>query len=66
MDINLAGTSIFGATKLVIAAGTQTGNQSTFAITGALSGQRMTIDVDQIGSIIAGQTITTVCRSLYQ
>ncbi|MCI0559884.1 MAG: hypothetical protein MN733_15445 [Nitrososphaera sp.] len=61
IDLNRNGTSIFGGTKLVIAAGTQSGSQSTFTLTTVAVNDRLTADIDQIGSTLPGQTVTVVC-----
>lgn len=61
IDIN-NGTSIFGATKLVIADGAQTGSQSTFVAPTVAVDDLLTADVDQIGSGTAGETVTVVCN----
>lgn len=64
LDINLNGSSVFGATKLVIPAGSQDGSQATFSATPlrASVGSLLTIDIDQVGSSTAGETVTAVCR----
>lgn len=66
VDINRNGTSIFTTPKLTIAAGstcsTAVASASNFATTAALSPlDRLTIDIDQIGSGAAGQDVTVTC-----
>ena len=62
VDINRNGTSIFGATKLVLPAG-QTGpvTQNGFASTALTELDKLTVDIDQIGSTVAGQDVSAVC-----
>jgi hypothetical protein len=66
IDVKNAGTSIFGGgTKLVIAAGATTGNQSTIANASLTESQNLTIDITQIGSTIPGQIISVKCKGAY-
>lgn len=61
-DINNNGTSIFGTTKLEIAAGQTTGTQETFSAAAALAeGDQLTVDIDAAGGTPA-QTVTITCR----
>lgn len=56
-----AGTSLFGATKLVIAAGATTGVQTVFAAPGTLAvGDRLMLDVIQVGSTTPGSDATVI------
>jgi hypothetical protein len=59
-DINLNGTTIWStqANRLKITAGSTTGNTTTFDTAVVSAGDQLTIDVDQVGSTIAGQDIT--------
>jgi hypothetical protein len=65
IDINLNGTSIFGSPKLTVAAGstcsTAISQAANFAVTSAAALQRLTVDIDQIGSVAAGQDVTVTC-----
>ena len=60
LDILKNGASIWanGANRLKIVAGQVSGNTSTFDVTTVSQGDLYTIDVDQVGSTIAGQDIT--------
>lgn len=53
------------ANRLKIVAGSKTGSQTTFDTTTFAEGGVLTIDLDQVGSTIAGQdiTVTVWCRS---
>jgi hypothetical protein len=62
-DINLNGTSIWGATpanRLEIEDAAQYGIQTAFDSTAVVEGDLLTIDIDQVGSTTAGQDITVV------
>jgi len=66
-DINIAGTSIWNATqanRIKIVAGATTGNQTSFDTTAVSAGDLLTIDVDQVGSTIAGQDVTVMLSLL--
>lgn len=66
-DVNIAGTSIWNATqanRVKIVAGATTGNQTSFDTTTFAAGDLLTIDVDQVGSTIAGQDITVMLSVL--
>lgn len=57
--------SIFGGTKLVLAAGsasTDVGTQTTFAAVSAAVGNLIRVDVTQVGSTFAGQDISVMLR----
>jgi hypothetical protein len=54
-----AGTTIFAGTKLVVADGAGTGTQTGFASPGTVVvGDRLTLDIDQVGSTEPGQDLT--------
>jgi len=60
-DINLNGTSIWASTqanRIKIVAGATTGSQTSFDTTTVAAGDQLTIDIDQVGSTVAGQDIT--------
>lgn len=60
-DLNVNGTSIWAATqanRLKIVAAATSGSQTSFDTTALVAGDKLSIDVDQIGSTIAGQDIT--------
>ena len=64
LDVNINGTSIFPASpKLLLAAGT-TGPSTTtnFAAPNAEEGDVVTVDIDAVGSLEAGQDVTAVCK----
>ncbi len=61
IDINVNGMSIWNVTpanRLTIAASAQTGNQTSFDSTTLAENDIITIDLDQIGSTVAGANIT--------
>jgi len=67
VDINLGGTSIWASTqanRVKIVAGATTGNQTSFDTTTFVAGDQFTIDVDQVGSTIAGQDVTVMLSML--
>jgi hypothetical protein len=60
-DINKNGTSLWNLTqanKITIAANSNTGSQTSFDTTAINAQDVLSIDVDQIGSLVAGQDIT--------
>ena len=59
-DVHKNGTTIWAvqAQRLTIAAGANAGNTSTFGTTALAQGDRLTFDVDQVGSTIAGANVT--------
>lgn len=63
-DINKNGTTIWStqANRIQIAAGAIEGTQTSFNTTSLAEGDIITIDVDQIGSTIAGQDITIILK----
>lgn len=61
IDIHLNGISIWNATqanRLTIVAGAQTATQTSFNSVNLSEGDILTIDVDQIGSTVAGSDLT--------
>lgn len=61
-DILRNGTSIFGASKLQIAAGANTGQIATFANANLNEGDLVRVDILQIGSGTPGQNVSIACR----
>lgn len=59
-DINLGGSTIWSTqtNRLKLTADTVTGSTTTFNTTAVVEGQLVTIDVDQVGSTVAGEEIT--------
>jgi hypothetical protein len=59
-DINKNGTTIWStqSNRLKIAAAATSGNQTTFNTTSLAEGDILTVDVDQVGSTIAGADVT--------
>jgi len=60
IDVNKGGTSIFGVSKLSIAAGSSSGVQETFSSTEVTEGATFTLDIDSIGSTVAGSDLTVL------
>lgn len=61
VDINKNGTSIWSATpanRLTVGDGSQTGSQTVFDTTSVVENDILTIDIDQIGNILAGAGLT--------
>ncbi|MCG3203929.1 MAG: hypothetical protein KCHDKBKB_00606 [Elusimicrobia bacterium] len=61
VDINKNGTSIWAsnqANRVNIVASSQSGSQTAFDTTSLVEGDVITVDVDQIGSTIAGADLT--------
>ena len=61
IDINIGGTSIWASTqanRLTIAASALTGTQTSFDTTALTDGGLLTVDLDQVGSTIAGADLT--------
>lgn len=71
IDINLNGSSLFGAAKLVIpntspaTTGMVSQDEFTSPSTYGARGDLLTVDIDQIGSTIPGKDITVVLRMRY-
>jgi len=63
-DINVNGTTIWSTqgNRLQIAAGQNSGTQTSFNTTALAEGDLITIDIDQIGSTISGADITVVLK----
>lgn len=63
-DINLNGSTIWStqANRIQIATGANYGTQTSFNSTALVEGDVLSIDIDQIGSIIAGSDITVILR----
>jgi len=61
-DINVNGTTIWSTqgNRIQIAAGSQSGVQTSFNTTSLVQGDLITIDIDQIGSSVAGKDITVI------
>ena len=60
-DINLNGTSIWAATqanRIQIAAAATEGTQTSFDTTAVAQDDNLSVDIDQVGSSVAGQDIT--------
>lgn len=60
-DINKDGTSIWNVTqanRVQIAAGANTGTQTSFDTTALAENNRLDVDVDQVGSTVAGSDVT--------
>lgn len=67
-DINLEGTSIFGSTKLEISAGsTAVAMQSSFSSPAPVGSRHeiLTLDIDQVGSTVAGADAFVLLRMRY-
>lgn len=61
IDINKNGSSIWTSTpanRLTIAASASSGNQANFDTTSLAEGDYLTIDIDQVGSSVAGEDLT--------
>jgi hypothetical protein len=62
-DINLNSTSIWNSTqanRLTISAGATAGTQTSFDTVTVTAGDVLTIDIDQVGSTVAGQSLTAL------
>lgn len=62
LDINVDGVSIWnsGANRLTIAASATAGNQSTIDNPTVAKGSVLTLDIDQVGSGVAGADLTVI------
>jgi hypothetical protein len=58
IDVNKNGTSVFGATKLIVLDGENLGVSEAFETATFSAGDYLTVDVDQIGSGDAGEKLT--------
>lgn len=65
-DINVNGSTIWSTqgNRLAIVAGATYGTQTSFNTTALVEGDLLTIDLDQVGSTIAGQDITVVLSTI--
>lgn len=59
-DVNVASTSIWnnGANRLTFTASSTTASQTTINNAAITAGQLVTVDIDQVGSIVAGDNLT--------
>lgn len=66
VDINEAGTTLFSTRPEIDAAGTTEDNNHAFSDTALASGAEITIDIDQVGSTIAGADLSILlhCKEL--
>lgn len=64
VDVNKNGTSIFGtqANRPTIAVSTNSATVGAFTATTLTDGDYLTVDIDQIGSTVAGSDLTVVIR----
>jgi hypothetical protein len=65
IDINKNSTSIWNtnqANRLTIAAAANSGTQTSFDTTALSEGDVLTLDIDQIGSTVAGDALTIVLK----
>jgi len=65
VDVNLNGTSIWNtnpSNRLTISAGSQTGSQTVFDTTDFNKDDRLTVDIDQVGSTTAGESLSVCIR----
>jgi hypothetical protein len=62
VDINKNGSTIWATqgNRLKIVAGATSGTQTSFNTTSLVEGDLLTIDVDQVGSTIPGQSVTVL------
>lgn len=58
VDINKNGTTIFSTRPQIAAAATSGGGSAVLSVTTLTAGDLITIDVDQIGSTVAGADLT--------
>lgn len=66
IDINKNGASIWNTTqanRATIAAGATSGTQTSFDTTELSEGDVLTVDIDQIGSTVAGADLTIVVKA---
>lgn len=65
IDINKGGTSIWASTpanRLTITAGNTSGNQTAFDTTALAADDSLTLNIDQVGSTVAGADLTVILR----
>lgn len=68
LDLNKNGVSIWNtnqANRVRITSGNTYGVQTLFDTTSLSEGDFLTVDIDQIGSVVAGQTYTGVVKCVY-
>jgi len=68
LDINKNGTSIWAVTqanRVKVLAGQTSGVQTVFDTVSLAEGDLITIDIDQIGNPVPGQTYTGVIKCVY-
>ncbi len=66
IDIEKNGTSIWNVTpadRVTILAGQQSANQTSFDIDTLVEGDILTIDIDQVGSTVAGSDLTVEIKT---
>jgi hypothetical protein len=64
IDVNKNGTTIFGtaANRPTIPAGSKTATVGAHSVTSVTTGDYLTVDIDQIGSSVAGADLVVVVR----
>lgn len=64
IDVNKNGTTIFGTqgNRPTIAAGSNAATVGAFSVSSLADGDRISVDVDQVGSTVAGSDLTVVVR----
>ena len=68
LDINIDGTSIWASTqanRVTVAAAATSGTQTSFDTTSLTDGKVLTLDIDQVGSTIAGSNLTVLLEIEY-
>lgn len=66
IDVNKNGTSIWDTTqanRATIAAGATSGTQTSFDTTALTEGDVLTLDIDQVGSTVAGADLTVTVKA---
>lgn len=66
IDINIGGTSVWNSTqanRVKVAADATSGTQTSFDTTSLSEGDVLTVDIDQIGSTIAGADLTITLKA---
>lgn len=61
ININRNGASIFGPSKLQLAAGSSYNTSADFALREVTEGDRLTIDIDAVGTTTAGERVNVTC-----
>lgn len=65
IDINNNGTSIWNSNqgnRLTVVAGNTTATQTAFDTTALIEADQLTLDIDQVGSTTAGQSLTVLLK----